>query len=165
LKRNEVWKLVALLTLCWAIISTSLASYYYVLSTIQPSPSSMELGRVVLIIDYGNKTVQIFNLTTTLPSSLFNLTVAVAEVEYSTFAGIEGVFIDSINGVSSDYVNNRYWTWWIWNGEEWVEGPVAADLYMVGEGQIICWYYSSFDPSTFISEKPHLRIYTMELRE
>lgn len=155
------WKVVALLILCWSLAATSLATYYYMLYTLKPPPA--ELGTVVLFIDYANGTLEVYNLTLTFPTSLYNITKAVALIEYRTFPGVPGIFIESINNVRNDWEIHRYWIWWIWNTTTWVEGPLAVDLYRIETRQILCWYYSKFDPNTFAVEKPKVKIQSKKL--
>ncbi len=159
----DVWKLLAILATCWAIAASSLAAYYYMLPSLQ-APQAGELGRAVLIIDYGNGTIHLYNITAHLPMSLFNLTCSVADVKYQVYAEL-GVFVTSINGVANDPVTNHYWTWWYWDGERWVEGPVGAGQFEIKEGEVVCWYYSRFDPATWISEAPSSKLVNVKLSE
>jgi len=161
LPRGELWKLVAVLAICWAIASTSLMAYYY-LQAQQPRSESA-FGRALLIIDYGNGTTQLYNLTFNPPTTLLNLTVAVANVETRTFEGVEGTFVEAINGVRNDWTSNKYWMWWVWSEEGWVEGPVAADLYTVESG-VYCWSYSSCEPPSYKPTKPNVQFFTVDLR-
>ncbi|RLF14220.1 MAG: hypothetical protein DRJ97_06660 [Thermoprotei archaeon] len=156
MSKVDLWRLLAVIATCWAIATSSLAIHYYTVSSIHPAPSA-ELGKVVLIVDYGNGTFHLYNVTAHLPTTLFNLTLNVAEVHYQVYSGL-GVFVTSINGVANNPVENKYWTWWYWDGEQWVEGPVGAGQFELKGGEVVCWYYSRFDPATWVSEKPSSKI-------
>lgn len=161
------------MSICWALAASSLAAYFYIALTTQSAPvvsthipkeemptqpaPGVRLGRVMLIVDYGNGTFNLYNITAQLPTTLFNLTAEVAEVGYKVYEGM-GVFVTSINGVANDPLQSRYWTWWYWNDTRWVEGPVGAGQFEVRGGEVVCWYYSRMDPRTWAVEAPSSRV-------
>lgn len=155
------WKLLTLIVVCWAIAASMLAAHYYTLQLLKPAPS--KLSSVVLILDYGNGSFHIYNLTGWRPPiTLFNLTYAVAKVNYTVYTGL-GVFVTSINDVANNPAENRYWIWWYWDGRRWVEGPVGAGAYELQGGEVVCWYYSVVDPSTWKVSPPSSKLINVEL--
>lgn len=143
---DRVWKALTLLFLVWAILATSL----YVNTLTQAK--SMEKGTVKVNIGfkYGNGKMEWHNATL-LPagSTLLNATIAVADVNYTLYG--MGAFVNSINGVKNEKPN--YWIWWTWNPSTgWTLGPVAADKYVLSDGETVLWYYEN--TSKYPPEKP-----------
>lgn len=144
------WILLIIL-LCWAIIATTFASYYYVENE-KYYRTSQDLKRkleevsisVNIGIDYGNGTRIWFN-ETIMPVgvTVFNATASVANLEPHPTYGES--FIIAINGVRQNENENLYWIWWIWDEAQhvWVPGPVACTEYVLNDGQTIFWYYEN----------------------
>lgn len=150
------WSLAALVVLCWALIASSVAGYYYMMySQLEESYKKVvsrvegTLITVNLGIDYGNGTRVWFNGTDILIGmTLFDVTKKLTNLSYSVTA--QGVFVNSINGVENAYP--YYWMWWSWNGSEWSLGEVGADSYTLKDGDILLWYYQ--DISYWPPSKP-----------
>jgi len=74
-------------------------------------------------------------------STLLDLTCNVSNVNYTSY-GSMGCFVNSINGVENE--NPMFWMWWYWNDYSgWIEGPVAADKYVISDGEILMWFYEN----------------------
>ncbi|MEM1574639.1 MAG: DUF4430 domain-containing protein [Nitrososphaerota archaeon] len=134
------WAISTIILAISTIIASSLSIYYYyqyseLLKKIQGTTIHVNLG-----INDG-KTIKWFNGTAIkLGSSLLDLTMLVANVNYTIYPGM-GAFVNSINGVENSHP--YYWMWWMWTPYGWMEGPVAADRYIVGDGETLYWYYEN----------------------
>ena len=111
---------------------------------------------LTLIINYGdgvrapnspiiNVTSVSYNLTVPRGTTLFNATLAVANVTFRV--GPHGVYILSINGLCERVVsrNEGYsWLWYLYDEATggFVLGPVACDKYVIRDGDVIMWKYS-----------------------
>lgn len=143
---ERAWKILSLLLLVWAVVSTSL----YVNSLTPRSQGREQLVTVNIGIKYKNGSVEWYNATR-VPSgsTLLNVTTKIADVNYTVW-GI-GAFVNSINGVKNE--KPYYWMWWRWDPSMgWTLGPVAADKYVMSDGEIVMWYYE--DTSSYPPEKP-----------
>ena len=99
----------------------------------------MEEVQVSIAICYGDRIEWFNNTKVKVGSTLLDVTLKVAEVNYTVYPGM-GAFVNSINNVENKHP--YYWMWWFWTDYEgWVEGPVAADKYVVSDGEILCWFY------------------------
>ncbi len=138
------WKALSILLLIWAIIATTL--WISGVSQVKTVKSQQEIT-VNLGFKYENGTVIWHNNTRTIKgSTLLDLTKIVANVNYTTYPS--GSFVNSINGVKNK--KPYYWIWWYWSKSGWILGPVAADKYVVSNGETLLWYYentSSYPPS------------------
>lgn len=153
--------LVALLL--WAVAASAIAALQYMkaeelaseVSSLRSSLSATESelrslrARIIVVnvaIDYGNGTVKWFN-ETPLPSgaSVLKALLAVASrVEYKY--GSWGAYVTSVNGVAEAVVSQSEgysWLWYIYDGSQrkWVRGPVAADQYVLKDGDTVMWRY------------------------
>lgn len=140
--RNK-WALTALVILCWAIVASFTTGYFYYQYTSMLEKTRGLTIHVNLGINYGNgKPTLWFNGTEVkMGETLLNVTMHVATVNYSVYPGM-GCFVNSINNVSNNKSSSHYWMWWMWTKwGGWVEGPVAADKYVVGDGETLFWYY------------------------
>ncbi len=142
------------LLLVWAIIGTTLAVYYYnEYSTYRRLYSSLS-GKVIMVnigIDYGNGTKQWFN-GTVLParSTVLSALTSVSRVEYTY--GQFGAYVVSINGHREKILSKKEgysWMWYLYNATsgKLEYGPVAADKYILSNGQIILWRYEHWKTS------------------
>ena len=96
---------------------------------------------VDILIDYGNGTAVWFNGTRIpLGADLLTATEMVADVEY--FEGEYGAFVTAINGVGGE--ENRYWLWYYLKDGCWEMGPVACDAWILHDGDVVAWRYTSF---------------------
>ncbi len=162
--KERLYKILSIVLLVWAIISTIVAVNYYILfENLKRENFALknkcaqlekELGAlseklitVNIAIDYGNGTVQWFN-NTILPkgSSLFVATVLIAKVEYKV--GAYGVYIVSINNVKEKIITpgkeGYSWIWYYYDpiNKKWKWGPMAADKYILKDGDIVMWKYT-----------------------
>jgi len=135
------WALAALVIFCWASATSFTAGYYYyhyndLLAKVSGITIHVNLG-----INYGDNTpTQWFNGTEAkMGMTLLNVTMLVANVNYTPYAGL-GAFLESINNKNNSYPH--YWMWWMWTSwGGWIEGPIACDKYVVGDGETLFWYY------------------------
>jgi hypothetical protein len=85
-------------------------------------------------IDYGNSTQNLFqSLTGVTVFDVLNETTIVVFTQYPY-----GKFIISINGVENNANDNGYY-WQYWVNDELA--PVAADSYILADGDQILWKY------------------------
>lgn len=143
------WAWVAAVAACWAVISTSLAVFYFAQSR-EYSASLQEYDRVTmrvnLLIDYGNGTKVWYNETLApLGCDLLNATKRVASVESTYWEEYKASFVDAINDVPSNATHNWFWDYWDLEKSKWVHGPVGADLYLLRPREIVKWYYTTWE--------------------
>ncbi len=142
------WKIVSLLLLAWAVVATTL----YLNSSLGTCGSEdTQLISVNVGFKYKDGKVEWHN-STRIPSgsTLLDATSSVADVNYTIYPGM-GAFISSINGVKNE--KPYYWMWWYWNPSTgWTLGPVAADKYVLSDGETVMWYYE--DTSKYPPAKP-----------
>ena len=94
-------------------------------------------------IDYGGGTIEWYNNTRVpLDANLLTATQVVVSVEYSTSE--LGTFVDKIENVGGDL--NTYWGWHYFDVDSgtWEFGPVGCDSWVLHNGDIVSWVYSSF---------------------
>ncbi len=145
---ERAWKIISILLLAWAVSVTAL----YVGSCFNTTPgNSGSMITVNLGIKYKGENVEWHNLTEVpAGTTLLGATEVVTDVNYTTYPGM-GAFINSINGVENE--KPYYWIWWTWNPSTgWTLGPVAADKYVLSDGETVMWYYE--DTSKYPPEKP-----------
>lgn len=137
---RDKWAIAALAILCWAIAATFSMGYYYYQYRDFVEKFSGESVQINLGINYGNGSPMDWYNGTVVSSgmTLLDLTRLLVEVNSTVYPGM-GSFLTSINGVENSDPN--YWMWWTWTSYGWFEGPVAADRYVVGEGETLSWYY------------------------
>ncbi len=141
------WKVLSLLLLVWAVVATTL----YVSTTISAEKMENQLITVNIGLKYRDGRIEWHN-STKVPSgsTLLDATEVVANVNYTVYPGM-GAFINSINGVRNE--KPYYWMWWTWNPSMgWTLGPVAADKYVLSNGETVLWYYE--DTSKYPPTKP-----------
>lgn len=152
MSEKSVWMWVSLGLVCLLIVVSYFAVYYYNESLNYRSlyeKAAADLKKftmpVNILIDYGNGTKVWYN-NTAVPreTNVLMATKIVARVEGTTFPGVEGTFVTSINGVKNE--GGRYWIWYIWNKskKDWDWGPVASDKYILSESDTIMWRYEQF---------------------
>jgi len=149
--------------LAWAVAASAAAAVQYTraeglaseLSALHAALSARESelrslrAKVILVnvaLDYGNGTVKWFN-STPLPvgSTVLKALLAVAgRVEYTY--GKWGAYVTSIDGVSEKILSKSEgysWLWHIYDASQrkWVLGPVAADQYVLKDGDTVMWRY------------------------
>jgi len=129
---------------------TLLSEYYNLFSVsalreLGASVSKVSTLSVNIAIDYGNGSTKWFNQTK-VPAvyTLFELTQKIATIEYSYYSmGPGHVFVDSVNNRNGTLTS--YWLWYYWNENDksWVFGPVGCDAWLLQNGGIYEWEYSS----------------------
>jgi len=131
----------------WAVLASSFAASLYMenlslkkrVSAIESETIFVDIG-----VDYGNGTVTWFN-NTILPkgSTALSALVSIARVEYRI--GDYGAYVLSVNGIWERKISNNEgfsWMWYYYDPEEGLKmGPVAADKYVLSDGDIIVWRY------------------------
>jgi len=147
------WVAASALLLVWAI-SASMLAVYYRSSLIEANkrlgssggPGSTEYITVNLGIGVQGGEVTWHNGTRVMRgSTLLDVTSEVAEVNSTVYPGM-GAFVQSINGIENR--DPYYWMWWMWTEwGGWQEGPVAADRYVVADGETLLWYYEDTSQS------------------
>jgi len=141
--------LLVIILLVWAIVSTSIAAYYYnEYLTVKKLYDSLS-GKTIIIdigIDYGNGTIYWFN-DTVLPAgaTVLSALTSIAKVEY--VYGEYGAYVVSINSVKEKRISEKEGYSWLWHiydvsSGKYEIGPVAADKYTLSNGDIVLWRYS-----------------------
>jgi hypothetical protein len=146
------WMWISTGLVCIMIIASYSAAFYYTeyekyrelyVDTLNNLKEYEPYMFITLLIDYDNGTHMWHNNTlVSRGADLLNATRIVAEVDY--MLGQWGPFITHINGVGGDA--NTFWLYYIWNetSANWDYGLVAADLYVLQEGEILSWVYTRF---------------------
>ncbi|MCS7104098.1 MAG: DUF4430 domain-containing protein [Thermofilaceae archaeon] len=158
---SKVIEILLVIILAWAVIASGFAAYAYMraqsleaeLTPLRVALASTESelkslrAKIVVVnvaIDYGNGTIKWYN-STPLPQGatvLKALLVTASRVEYTL--GQYGAYVTSINGVSEKILSSTEgysWLWYIFEGGQWVMGPVASDQYVVKDGDTLMWRY------------------------
>lgn len=143
------WMWVSMGLLCVAVVVSTVAAYYYgeyrrYQGLYEDTLRDLEAVtiHVSLLINYGNGTREWHNNTRVpVGFSVLNATLAVAEVDYAI--GQYGAFVTAINGVGGD--TGMFWIWLYWNAtsSEWKTGPVASDMHVLHNGDLVAWSYTS----------------------
>ncbi len=103
-------------------------------SHIQGLPEKETATNTVLIIDYGNTTQESYTGLSGI--TVFDILNQSANITYTQYS--DGLFIDSINGVSNNEGGSGfYWQYWV-NDEL---APVAADQYVLSDSDQVLWKY------------------------
>lgn len=144
---EKTLKIIAAVLLCTTIGSGALAfQYNYQLSQLREdyeyTVSELEDYTVLvdIMIDDG-ETVTWYNDTRiNVGASLLEATLEAVEMEYQVSE--YGAFITSIGGLESDLAH--YWLWSYYDGG-WEMGAVGADQYVLHDGDIVAWTYTSFE--------------------
>jgi hypothetical protein len=131
-----------------------LSDYYELFNVL----SMRELGGLVteavtltvsVCIDYENKTMEWHN-ETSMPagSTLFQLTQEIAEINYTYYletkpGHIRLTAINDEKEYSIGYSEGWSWIWCYWDNEkqEWIQGPVGCDAWMLKTGGIYRWSF------------------------
>ncbi|MFX1562261.1 MAG: DUF4430 domain-containing protein [Promethearchaeota archaeon] len=98
------------------------------------SAASSIASSIELTIDYGNTTKLTY--TGLSGGSVFDVLNETANITFTEFA--YGRFIVSINGVENNAGSNGYY-WQYWVNDEL--GPIAADNFILENGDQILWRY------------------------
>jgi hypothetical protein len=132
--KSRVWILALIVLLCWSVIATISAVYFYQ----QYTSIGASMIQVSVTIDYGNGTsithekVRLFYNTTALDALM-----AVAKVSATYWPSFDATFVDAINGVANNPDDMNYWMYYV-NGEH---AAVGADKYLLHNGDHVEWKY------------------------
>jgi len=99
--------------------------------------------KVSVKLDFGNGTAKWYNGTRVpFNSTVLTVTKLTVPTQYSTSK--LGAFVTKISGMSGD--DHHYWAWSYWDTtkDSWVMGPVGSDAWVVHDGDVISWTYSTF---------------------
>ena len=144
---EQTYKIAAAILLCTTILAGVMAVQYnakYLASEAEYSLLLEELedttATVDILIDFGDSSTWYNYTRVPLGSTMLNATYYVAELgvqssEWGDFV----VFIDEVGGEA-----NRYWLW-DYHDEGWQVGPVGADTWIVHDGDVLRWTYTSFE--------------------
>lgn len=149
-ENRNIWMWAAAALLCTTIAASYMAvNYQFQVGQLQRDYNALledidELTiRVNIKIDYGGGDVVWFNDTRVpLDASLLTATQIVASVDYSTSEF--GVLVNEIDDVGGDA--NTYWLWYYYDADSgsWEYGPVGCDNWVLHNGDIVSWAYTSF---------------------
>jgi len=148
--KANIWVVISLVFLIWAVGATAGAVNYYQISQNQQTTISNlqslvnNLGiKVNIAINYGNGTIEWHNDTyIPIGFSLFNATQKVATLNYTTSP--LGTFVTGINGVSQDVAANRYWVYDTWSNGKWEIVWIATTDYALHDNEIVMWSLKQF---------------------
>lgn len=141
------WLIVAVMTLCWALLASLMAGYYWLqyddfADRVGGVPIQVNIG-----IDYGDANGTLHgarawsNDTKVLTGmTLYKATKTIANITYDTSAGY-GVYVESINNVSSAGLYG--WVWWKWDGQSWAFVGISSGAYALADSETFMWYYES----------------------
>ncbi len=144
---EQKFKLAAALLLCTTILASVLAFQYS--TQLQASKHEydliiQELEETTIVVDIqidDGETVSWFNETRVpLGASFLNATGMITDLEMQSSEW--GVFVETINGVGGD--SDKFWVWDYYD-EGWQMGSVGADQWILHEGDILRWTYTSFE--------------------
>lgn len=144
---EQTYKIAAAVLLCTTLIAGVFAVQYnakYQASEAEYSLLLEELedttATINIQIDTGESSTWYNDTRVPLGSTFLNATDFVAELEVQ---GSEwGVFVFSIDEVGGEV--NRFWLWDYYD-EGWQVGPVGADAWIVHDGDVLRWTYTSFE--------------------
>jgi hypothetical protein len=138
--------MISLLLICWALLASFSAGYYWV----QYDDLNGRIGGVLIYVniglDYGNGTRTYHNDTKTLTGeTLFDVTKQVCNITYET--GVYGTQVTSIDNVTAQ--GSFAWTYWMWESRNstWSIVWESADSRKVSGAETYLWYYQNgFNP-------------------
>ncbi|MFX0096766.1 MAG: DUF4430 domain-containing protein [Candidatus Hodarchaeota archaeon] len=142
---QKAWMVSAVLLLTTIGLATTTVYYYTQSDYYQRSFNAFTTDYISadVNIDYGNGTDVWYNGTLILRnSSVFKLTVAIADVNY-TFHPVFGIFVNGINNITSYQINGTSGYSWLYyvNG---AAAPVGSDQYIVALGDVIEWRFEFY---------------------
>ncbi|MFX0067908.1 MAG: DUF4430 domain-containing protein [Promethearchaeota archaeon] len=142
---QKAWMVSAVLLLTAIGLATTTVYYYTQFDYYQRSFNAFITDYISadVKIDYGNGTDVWYNDTIVLRnSSIFNLTLAIADVNYTHYPGM-GIFVNGINNVTNHQVNATSGYAWIYyvNG---LPAGVGSDRYMVALDDFIEWRFEFY---------------------
>ena len=111
------------------------------------------LNQAAIMVDPGDGTVfaDCVEFETNAISGLSLL--ASSDFSYDTESG----FINSIMDISNSEGETNYWSYWSWNGREWIFNNSGAGESIVHPGSVQAWYFTSWEtfpslPSRFVPD-------------
>ncbi len=145
---EQTFKLAAAALLCTTILAGVMAFQYngqlkavqheYELLLVELEENT---ALISIRLDYGDDAVTWFNDTRVpLGTDFLNATGMISDLEVQSSDW--GVFVSSIDGVGGDA--DRFWLWDYYE-DGWQMGPVGADQWIVHDGDILSWTYTSFE--------------------
>lgn len=142
------WRLVALGFLCWALLATVTAAYYYSqYDTIFTRYSELRRPIAVnVLLDYGNGTRIWFNQTSVSSgATAYDALAKVASVKVKWYG--DSVFVTAINNVEMS--GSYYWAGFVWGFGQWNAFTVAFNKYLLSPGESILFYYTRNVPPVY----------------
>ena len=142
---QKAWIVSAILLLTTIGLATTTVYYYTEFDYYQRSFNAFITDYISadVNIDYGNGTNVWYNDTLVLRnSSVFNLTTAIADVDYTFYAGM-GIFVNGINNVTNNQVNATSGYGWIYYVNGYSAG-VGSDRYKVALDDYIEWKFEFY---------------------
>jgi len=148
--KTNIWTVISLIFLIWAVGATAGAANYYQISQNQQtmitnlqSVVNNVAVKVNVGINYGNGTTVWYNDTYIANGwTLLNATTRIATVNYTVYSF--GTWVNGINGVFENATANQYWLWYTWSSGNWTLGSVGADAYLLRNGETIKWELTRF---------------------
>ncbi len=145
---EQTFKLAAAALLCTTILAGVVAFQYngqlkavqheYELLLVELEENT---ALISIRVDYGDDSVTWFNDTRVpLGTDFLNATGMISDLEVQSSEW--GVFVSSIDGVGGEA--DSFWLWDYYD-EGWQMGPVGADQWIVHDGDILSWTYTSFE--------------------
>jgi hypothetical protein len=145
---EQTFKLAAAALLCTTILAGVMAFQYngqlnavqheYELLLVELEENT---ALISIRLDYGDDAVTWFNDTRVpLGTDFLNATGMISDLEVQSSDW--GVFVSSIDGVGG--AADSFWLWDYYE-EGWQVGPVGADQWIVHDGDILSWTYTSFE--------------------
>jgi len=146
---NNIWMWAAAALLCTTIGASYLtvnymtqnaklqADYEALLADVEDLTITIDL-----LVDYGDDNLVWFNDTRVpLDFNLLKALERLAEIEYSTSE--YGAFVTKIDGVGDEPAKYWLWFWYDAEAEGWAYGPSAADFWVLHDGDVVAWKYTS----------------------
>jgi hypothetical protein len=145
---EQTFKLAAAALLCTTILAGVMAFQYngqlkavqheYELLLVELEENT---ALISIRVDYGDDAVTWFNDTRVpLGTDFLNATGMISDLEVQSSDW--GVFVSSIDGVGGEA--DSFWLWDYYE-DGWQMGPVGADQWIVHDGDILSWTYTSFE--------------------
>lgn len=143
--RTNLWAIVSVVFLVWAVAATSMAASYFqttqnqqkVIDSMQDLIDEVTI-KASIAIDYGNGTT-VWHNDTVFPVgiNLFNATLKIANLTYYTSYD---VFVTGINGVMQNATSGQFWVYEVWNNGTWeIDWSTTVTTFVVGNHQLIRW--------------------------
>jgi len=143
--RTNLWAIVSVVFLVWAVAATSMAASYFqttqnqqkIIDSMQDLIDEVTI-KASIAIDYGNGTT-VWHNDTVFPvgTNLFNATKKIANLTFDTTFDI---YVTGINGVMQNATSGQFWVYEIWNNGTWeIDWSTTVTTFVVGNHQLIRW--------------------------